>query len=357
MTSFLSGNPFVAAGMIEDPRVFVGRKEQINAIVSRMSGVQPTSVNVVGEKRIGKSSLLYHFFLTWEQRLQDPSRYAVIYLSLQNVQCQRETNFYQAVAQELLNRTTVKAKQSVCNLLQKRPLERLDFSQAIAECKHQRILPVLCLDVFQELFKDKNEFNDSFYDNLRSLMDSSSLMLIIATTKRLDVYSKQHQLTSSFFNLGHTLKLEELTEEEVTDLVRLPASTVKDANPALGMHEQKLVRQVGGNHPFLLQIAGRLAWEAQQQGKDENWVKKQFYQQSNRLPRNQGNLLRKIRWVIWDLPVQLGHIFKFISENFSKFSSWVIGLTIIVLLFLVFNRDKTPHEAIDIVLEKLGLMK
>jgi hypothetical protein len=90
----LPSNPFVAAGMIEDPKLFVGRKDELRAIASRMSGVQPTSINLVGEKRIGKSSLLYHFFQTWEQRVSDPNRYVVIYLSLQNVQCHREENFY-----------------------------------------------------------------------------------------------------------------------------------------------------------------------------------------------------------------------------------------------------------------------
>jgi hypothetical protein len=59
-----------------------------------MSGVQPTSVNVVGDKRIGKSSLLYHFSQTWEQRVLEPSRYVVIYLSLQDADCHIEEEFY-----------------------------------------------------------------------------------------------------------------------------------------------------------------------------------------------------------------------------------------------------------------------
>ena len=34
----LPDNPFVAAGMIEDPRLFVGRKDELQAIASRMKG-------------------------------------------------------------------------------------------------------------------------------------------------------------------------------------------------------------------------------------------------------------------------------------------------------------------------------
>ncbi len=63
----LPSNPFVAAGMIEDPRLFVGRKDELHAIASRMQGDQPTSINIVGEKQIGKSLLLHYFVLTWQQ--------------------------------------------------------------------------------------------------------------------------------------------------------------------------------------------------------------------------------------------------------------------------------------------------
>lgn len=105
-----------------------------------MSGVQPTSINIFGEKRIGKSSLLYHFFLTWEQRVQNPSRYLVIYLSLQNAQCQQESQFYQSVAQELLKFPSVAANPALSDPLKIQPLNRLAFSDAIREWKRQGLL-------------------------------------------------------------------------------------------------------------------------------------------------------------------------------------------------------------------------
>ena len=59
--------PFYAGSMITDPQFFVGRREELDFITSRLMAAQPTSINVVGERRIGKSSLLYHFFQTYEQ--------------------------------------------------------------------------------------------------------------------------------------------------------------------------------------------------------------------------------------------------------------------------------------------------
>lgn len=355
-SSSLPANPFVAAGIIEDLRLFVGREDELRQIISRMEGAQPTSINIYGEKRIGKSSLLYHFFLTWEQRVQNPSKYVVIYLSLQNVQCQTETQFYQAIAEELLKSPTVVNNSALSQVLQVTPLDRGKFSDAVREWKRLGVLPVLCLDDFKTLFENKTEFNNGFYDNLRSLMDSSSLMLVIASQKQLDFYSKKNDLTSDFFNLGHLIKLGELQEDEVKDLLRLPASTVQNGVAVLSLDEQRLCQQLAGSHPFLLQLAGRLACEARQLGHDENWVKKRFAAEMRRLPSrwNRKNW-RQLRWWVWELPVQLGKITKSVGIGVGEVSSWVIGIGLIVMLILGFVGVLRWSQVWDFVRDKLGI--
>ncbi|MEO0969528.1 MAG: AAA-like domain-containing protein [Cyanobacteria bacterium J06639_18] len=329
-------NPFVAAGMLTDTRLFVGRKDELRTIISKMSAAQPTSVNVVGERRIGKSSLLHHFFQTWEQLVANPSNYVVIYLSLQDVSSQED--FYLAVAQKLLNRPVVKTQAVLTNALQVRPLNRQTFSLAIAEFKKQRLLPVLCLDDFRTLFKYPQEFNDGFYDKLRSLMDQNQLMLVIASRKELSFYSRRDKLTSSFFNLGHTLRLGEFTKDEVKDLFDLSANTIAGAQVSLSVDEQHLMQKLGGNHPFLLQLAGSLVWEARQQKKDKNWIEKSFATESRRrLPRPKMGSRRwwgRLRWLFWDLPIRLGRLPKFIGGSLDDLSNWVLGMVILIVPIL-----------------------
>ncbi|MBN3960637.1 hypothetical protein [Nostoc sp. NMS8] len=149
----LPANPFVAAGMIEDPRLFVGRKDELHVIASRMKGDQPTSINIVGEKHIGKSSLLHYFVLTWQQRGLDPNRYVVIYLPLRGVDCQTETGFYEAVAEGLLSHVQGWQQRSLQNCWKSKLLNRQAFSDAVKEWKQQGKLPVLCLDDFESLLK------------------------------------------------------------------------------------------------------------------------------------------------------------------------------------------------------------
>jgi hypothetical protein len=342
----LPSNPFVAAGMIEDPKLFVGRKDELRAIASRMNGVQPTSINLVGEKRVGKSSLLYHFFQTWEQRVSDPNRYVVIYLSLQNVQCHREENFYQAIARQLLHFPRVATNPALSDSLRVTPLERLAFSEAMAQWKTQKVLPVLCLDDFKMLFDNKSEFNDDFYNNLRSLMDNNMLMLVIVSQKELDFYSKKHQLTSSFFNLGHVLKLGELKEEEAKDLARLPASTVNNASAVLSVDEQRLTRQLGGCHPFLLQIAGGLVCEARQQGHDENWIRTRFEEEKRRLPKSRNaslNLSALWRW-LHKIFSSIGAFGLWLAESWNNAKTVVLGIVMVVLvLYCLQNPDKVKE--------------
>jgi hypothetical protein len=349
----------VAAGMIEDPKLFVGRKDELRAIASRMSGVQPTSINLVGDKRIGKSSLLYHFFQTWEQRVSDPSRYVVIYLSLQNVQCHREENFYQVVARQLLHFPRVANNPALSDPLRVTPLNRFAFSAAMAQWKTQKVLPVLCLDDFKMLFDNKSEFDDGFYNNLRSLMDNNMLMLVVATTKELDFYRKEHQLTSSFFNLGHVLKLGELKDEEAKDLACLPASTVNNASAVLSVDEQRLTRQLGGYHPFLLQIAGGLACEARQQGHDENWIRTRFEDEKRRLPKSRNVSLKLsdlCRWV-HKIFSSIGAFSLWLAEFWNNAKTAVLGIVIVVAIVLAIFGLLHPDKVSDLLKDLLNLTK
>ena len=92
-------------------------------------------------------------------------------------------------------------------------LHRKAFSDAIKQWKQQGVLPVLCLDDFESLLKRTEEFDNGFYDNLRSLMNDNALMLV-ASRKELSVYGSEHRFVSQFFNLDHILQLSELTRDE-----------------------------------------------------------------------------------------------------------------------------------------------
>ncbi len=278
-TSSSRSCPFVAGPMITDSSCFVGRREELNILARRMDGAQPTSVNVVGERRIGKSSLLYHFCQTWEQRVNDPSRFVVVYLDLQAKTPPSETAFYQALGRALAQQPAIQRVEALRRNLLAPPRSSQDFALLLDQLSDHVLLPVFCLDEFEVLLKNGEQFTDSFFDQLRGFMNASQLMFVLSSRRPLDVYAGEQDLTSAFFNLGHVVELGEFTEDEAKEIVSLPV----DDEPVLDPEEWQLALDWGGRHPYLLQLAATALFEARQLGKRTAWAKKQFEVQRCRI--------------------------------------------------------------------------
>src|SRR5437588_1263065 len=78
-------NPYLNRVAIQDPKQFFGRAREVSKIFSRIGASRPQSISVVGERRIGKSSLL-HFINRPEIRarfLDQNESYAFAFIDLQ----------------------------------------------------------------------------------------------------------------------------------------------------------------------------------------------------------------------------------------------------------------------------------
>jgi uncharacterized protein len=285
--------PFIADKMLTEAQFFVGRQAEIKIVMGLMTNVQPTSVNIVGDRRIGKSSLLYRICQDYENLVvsynRQPTEFIAIYLSLADTRCKGVDKFYQAIADRLLARSSVRADPDLADLLRVQPLDGTAFNRAMESWKNKGMLPVICLDNFEILLDNVQLFNDSFYDNLRFLIDSKLLMLVIASRSKIEDYRRQYNLTSSFFNLTQQLELKVFSDMEASDLVRLP-----HGNPALSDPRQKIALDWGEKHPYLLQSAGKYLWEAQQQGHSESWAEEKFKMEVKNVPRSKNILKRGI---------------------------------------------------------------
>ncbi|MDU9048678.1 MAG: ATP-binding protein [Candidatus Electrothrix sp. Rat3] len=335
--------PFVAGPMITDPSRFVGRREELALLARRMDGAQPTSVNVVGERRMGKSSLLYHFFQTWEQRVSSPSRSVVIYLDLQAKTPPSETAFYQALGRELARQPAVQRVESLRRSLLAPPRTYQDFATLLEQFTDHVLLPVFCLDEFEILLKCGDPFTDSFFDRLRGCMNAGQLMFILSSHRPLDVYAGQQNLTSAFFNLGHVVKLGEFSEDEAEELVRLPV----DGEPALDAEKRQLALDWGGRHPYLLQMAGTVLFEAHQLGKSIRWAKKRFKEQQCRI-KPVSVWKRRAGWILKKMPTLPGYV-----KDCTAIVLFILLVSFIIAVGYGWWTGKLPWKDVLDILSKL----
>ncbi len=80
MAGLAKDNPFTERNIIKNPDEFFGRKDELRTIFTRLKKLQSTSI--YGERKIGKSSLLYYVFNQIPEELG--SDYKAIYFDVQD---------------------------------------------------------------------------------------------------------------------------------------------------------------------------------------------------------------------------------------------------------------------------------
>ena len=346
---------FIAGQKITDPRCFVGRKEELRILTDSMSGVQPISVNVVGERLSGKSSLLQRFLCTYAERVTEPSRFLVVFLCLRLVKPKTEAEFYQSLADALSKLRTVQQCQPLRSILSRPCRSSRAFGAVLDVTASIRLLPVFCLDEFEKLFDHKDALTKDFYDGLHSLTNSNKMMLIIATRRPVEIVAAEQQLLSPFFNFGQLCKLKEFSEQDAEALVNLPDRD----NPALTLAERQLALKWGSRSPWQLQLAAWFLFEAQRNGKKPAWAKQQFERERRRrqLPQQQRFLsipswCRAVfcdfpRW-LGSWPLRLGRVF---DDTANYITGWIL---ILVVLACVFGYAGIA-DLFTVVRQKVGL--
>lgn len=253
----MASNPFYFGGRISSPNQFVGREEAIRFIMQRMTGPQMTSVAVIGERRIGKSSLLYHIYQTYMQRIENGQRFLLAEASLQEAHVRDRAGFVSTVSERLQGALNRHPRATELPVWPHSYTDLTDLGSQLRELYDAGLRVVVCLDEFEELLENRRAFDNAFYDAMRALLDAQHLMLVIASTRPLTYYGQRYQLVSRFFNVTNSLNLGELNEDEARVLLTRPA-TFGGSRPALGAMDSQLALRLGGRHPFFSANGGAL---------------------------------------------------------------------------------------------------
>ncbi len=258
--------------------------------------------------------------------------------------------FYEKVFEDLLR--SVPAWKTFWNHpLKSKSLNRQTFSDRIQQWKEKGKLSVLCLDDFESILKYPKEFDNGFFDNLQSLMEDNALMLVLTSRKKLNIYGDEHRFVSSFFNVAHTIELEELTTDDAIKLVRLSSNSSN--TPVLSVDEQNHAQRWGKRHPYKLQLAGFYLVQARQQGKSIEWAKKEFSKQiADSKPGNK----KWWRW-IWNSFSKIGAFGLWLADVWNNGKTAVLGIVIVVIIVLAVVGVFNLQQIFEFLKNLLNLVK
>jgi serine/threonine protein kinase len=240
-------NPYLNRVMIKHPSEFFGRSREIRKIYSRLDAPHPQSISVVGERKIGKSSLLNYIYQPRNRRrfMQNHENAIFVYLDFQREAEHDVPTFIDF----LFNMFTYECRDGRDYTNREKSLDQL---KAVVEEIHgegKRI--VILMDEFEAITRNKN-FQESFFSYLRSLANSYRVAYVTSSYEDLQRMCHTKDISDSpFFNIFSNLPLRPFTREEAMELITVPS---KAEGVPLERHAGKII-ELAGYFPLFLQVA------------------------------------------------------------------------------------------------------
>jgi DNA-binding response OmpR family regulator len=261
-------NPFFHRGPIHDRDYFFGREHETAQALSLLGNGQ--SISLVGQRRIGKSSFLFHLadphiFTPYGL---DPARHLFVYLDCGSLGSLPPPELYRVLLEEIGDALAEAGNSASLNLETDPayPLTYRAFEQALRHLTRQGWRLILLLDEFERLSRNPH-LDPAFFSGLRALTARYPIAYATASKQPLLelTYADASTLSSPFFNIFASIRLGLFAEDEARHLLTTLAarSGLTFSPPTLD-----LLLDLAGPHPLFLQIAGFHAFELAQERPD-----------------------------------------------------------------------------------------
>ncbi len=257
----MTPNPFTFGNPIRDPAHFIGRESDLRQIVNRLRSSAHESTSIVGERRIGKTSLLKYLENKDAAAVLGlpPEEFCLVYMDFQGLMEITPQRFWQRILQKI-GRTIcspnipplVKEIRALDNL------DLFDLEDLFTSIANEGLTVVLLLDEFEYVTQNPN-FGSDFFGALRALAIHHNLPLITATRRELVDLCHTDIKGSPFFNIFANLVLKPFDYQDVKNLV---TTYMQGTGNDFSDEEIHLVWSLGGGYPFFTQIAANYTFDA-----------------------------------------------------------------------------------------------
>ncbi|MEI7770324.1 MAG: CHAT domain-containing protein [Chloroflexales bacterium] len=225
-------NPFGQVGRISDANSLFGRDDLLRRIFEELS--KGVSISLVGERQVGKSSLLEQIRRLGPARLHLPVE-SFVYLNMQLIDDERD--FFEALCYEMGLDTSLRGWR-------------------LARALHGKQF-VVCLDEVEKM-TNTTAFSGAERDQLRGLAEGGApLRLVIASNSSLDrLFPDSERKTSPLANICQKMDVPPFTPTLIRTflLSRLEGSGVSFSEEQIAA----LIHQSGGNPARLQRVAREL---------------------------------------------------------------------------------------------------
>ncbi len=254
-------NPFFHRGPIHDRDYFFGREHETTQALSLLGNDQ--SISLVGQRRIGKSSFLFHLAdpHIFTQHGLDPTQHLFVYLDCGSLSGLTPPDLYRVLLEEIGDALADAGNPTALNFETEptHPLTYRAFEQAFRHLTRQGRRLILLLDEFERLSRNPH-LDPDFFSGLRALTARYSVAYVTASKQPLLelTYANASALSSPFFNIFASIRLGLFAEAEARNLLTTLAagSGLTFSPPTLD-----LLLDLAGPQPLFLQIAGFHAFE------------------------------------------------------------------------------------------------
>jgi len=232
--------------MIQSPEQFFGRRKEVSRVLSRIGGQRPQSVSIVGERRIGKSSLLFH--LTWPQvrkhYLGQDDDLLVIFFDLQQLHDLPPEEFLLLLSDRIRKTAGDVSAGTAGGGYQ-------EFQTVLEQLTAKGRRLVLLFDEFDAITSNPL-FRKEFYSFLRSMANNHAVSYVTSSRVELQALCHSTEIADSpFFNIFSNLYLRPFERSEAVDMITMPS---REAGQPLECYADQIV-DMAGYLPFYLQIA------------------------------------------------------------------------------------------------------
>ncbi|MFZ5917075.1 MAG: AAA family ATPase [Chloroflexota bacterium] len=246
-------SPFICGGPVP-PGHFVGREEQVDAIMGQLTGPAHGGSAISGERRVGKTSLLH--YLVSPQAAQDwdvpLDRWHFILLDCQqtDMSCS-EIRFWQQVFDAIAAAVPGELAGDARALAHSDEVEEWALGHFFDRVAREDRLVILLLDEFEAVTEQVDRHNPTLLYQLRQLLNRQQRGMALITASREPVEVLCHDIVfrgSPFYNNLLSVWLPPFGDGEIEDLLARAA-------PSFSETEAAYIVRIGGRHPLLLQLA------------------------------------------------------------------------------------------------------